>query len=214
MMKTFEDQNHYDVLNISANADVSDLKRAYRDALALYDDDALATYSLFSDEQRAELLEAIETAYHTLLDEEQRAGYNQMLLDTGQVDESFFSLKDQKHLAAQAHDLSKSVSLSTWVKRKSGEAEIKACIDALLAKDMVSGADLKAIREALGIEKSEIYEIVKISGSMLTMIENDRFENLPAEIFLKQFLSSFAEILQIDPLHVVTGYLKNMTNHP
>ena len=213
-MKTFEGRNYYEILNISPNADAGDLKRAYRDAVALYDGDALATYSLFSEAQRAGLLQAIETAYHTLVDEAKRVIYNQMLLDSGQVDASFFSLRDRKHLAAQTRDESKAVSLSRWVSRKSAQAEVKTRIDALLSKDVVSGADLKALREALGIEASEIYELTKISGTMLAVIENDRFEDLPAEIFLKQFLCSYAEILQIDPPHVVAGYLKNMANHP
>jgi len=210
MMKTFKGQSHYDILKISPSADISELKRAYRDVLALYDDDSLATYALFSDEERTALLQAIDAAYQTLLDDKKRAAYNQMLLDTGQVEASFFSLKDQKHLAAIERDTSWSDSLTAWVRKQSGQAEVKTLVDALLAKDEVTGAELKAIRQALGIEKSEIYKIAKISGTMLTNIEEDRFADLPAEIFLKQFLSSYAQILQIDPLHVIGGYLKHM----
>ncbi len=210
-MKTLKGQNHYQVLNISSSADAAEIKRAYRHALALYDDDALATYSLFSDEQRAVLLQTIEAAYHTLYNEETRAAYNQMLMDTGQVDSTFFTVIDKKHLAAQSDDQSKSASLSAWVGRKSKEPQIRARIDALLDNDVVSGTDLRAIREAMGIEPSDIYDQARISSSMLALIETDQFEDLPVEIFLKQFLSSYAQILQIDPLHVVQGYLNNMT---
>jgi cytoskeletal protein RodZ len=45
---------------------------------------------------------------------------------------------------------------------------------------------------------------------MLTMIEENQYDSLPAEVFLKSFLKSYAEILQIDSYRVVEGYLKSM----
>ena len=42
------------------------------------------------------------------------------------------------------------------------------------------------------------------------MIEANQFEDLPAEIYVKQFLKAYAEVLQIDSGHVVDGYLKFM----
>ncbi len=210
-MKTFKGQTHYEILDVSIDADVGEIRRAYRDALALYDDDALATYALFSDAQRAEVLAAVETAYQILVDETRRAAYNQELLSSGAVEPSFFSVKDQKHLAARAENLSARESLAQWVKRKSGEPVIRERIDALLCGERISGLDLKGLREALGIEPGEIYELTRISNRMLAAIENDRFEELPAEIFVKQFLSSLAEIFQIDSRHVISGYLGNMS---
>ena len=75
---------------------------------------------------------------------------------------------------------------------------------------MLSGQALKQLRQAYGIEIQEIYAITKISSGTLRMIEADQFEHLPAEIYLKQFLKSYAEILHIDPAHVVDSYLKRM----
>jgi cytoskeletal protein RodZ len=74
----------------------------------------------------------------------------------------------------------------------------------------VAGRDLKQLREAFGIEISEIYEITKISPTNISLIEQDRFKELPAEIYLKMYLKSYAEILQIDSVHVVDGYLRHM----
>lgn len=213
MVESFQDGNYYDILKVSADAGTSELKRAYRDALAIYDDDALATYSLFSDDQRAELLAVIESAYQTLLDTKKRAVYNQMLLDSGQVEPSFFPLTDQKQLSVRAQAQSHSASLATWIRKKSRETNVKVLIDALKEKERVSGADLRGIREALGIDASEIYDIAKISSTVLSSIENDCFDDLPTVLYIKQFLSSLAEILQLDPMHIVNGYLKNMDRH-
>jgi cytoskeletal protein RodZ len=69
---------------------------------------------------------------------------------------------------------------------------------------------LKALRESYGIELSDIYAITRINRDMMMAIEGDRFEDLPALVYLKQFLKSYAQILQIDTRHVVECYLKAM----
>lgn len=209
-MKTFEGENHYQILQLSANASAVEIRRAYRDAFAIYGEESIATYSLFSTEQRQVLIMAIQRAYDTLIDEDKRAAYNQMLIDTGQVDAAVFSRQEQRKLAAysDAQSISREKSLSQWVQKKAEAPEIRALIEEILAKDMLSGRELKQLREAFGIDIPEIYDITKISSSILKMIEEDQFEDLPAEIYLKQFLKAYADILQIDPRHVVQGYLK------
>ena len=79
---------------------------------------------------------------------------------------------------------------------------------------MISGAALKQLREAYGIEIPEIYAITKISGDTLKRIEANQYDHLPAEIYLKQFLTTYADLLQIDSRHVVQGYLKRMALDP
>lgn len=215
-MNIFEGKNYYQILKISPNADPVAINRAYRQALALYDEDSLATYALFSDDQRMRVLQSIYEAYDTLSDESKRAEYNQMLIDTGQVDADVFSTKDNKHMFGLSGDKgeSKLYSLRDWVTKRSGENEVKTIKDEILSKERVSGSDLKRLREALGIEPEELYEITRISGSMLGLLEADRFEDLPAEVFLKNFLRSYAEILQLDPRSVIDGYFKCMVIKP
>jgi len=211
-MKTFEGENYYQILQVPANAGALEIRRAYRDALAIYEEESIATYSLFSAEQRAVLLQAIEKAFDTLINEDKRAAYNQMLIDTGQMEASIFSRQNQRKLAAYSdtQSTSKEKSLSQWVQKKANAPEINKLMEEVRSKEMLSGRDLKQLREAFGIEFSEIYAITRISSTILNMIEADRFDDLPAEIYLKQFLKAYAEILQIDPQHVIQGYLKNM----
>jgi curved DNA-binding protein CbpA len=211
-MKTFEGENHYQILQVPVNAGAADIRRAYREALAIYEEESIATYSLFSAEQRAVLLQAIEKAFDTLIDEDKRAAYNQMLIDSGQMEAAVFSQQDQRKLAAHSDTrvTSKEKSLSQWVEKKADAPEIHGLIDAIRSKEMISGRDLKQLREALGIEYSEIYAITRINSTILNMIESDRFDDLPAEIYLKQFLKAYAEILRIDAPHVVQGYLRSM----
>lgn len=211
-MRSFKGQNFYQILQVSLDATLSDIKQAYRDALDLYEEDSLATLSLFSDELRDELLRAIETAFLTLSDDEKRAAYNETLLKSGQVDTADLTsaVPEKSRVASQGSTASKSNNLDCWVAKKSSEPEIRKLVDKLVSDSLVTGRDLKQLREAFGIEISEIYEITKISPTNISLIEQDRFKDLPAEIYLKMYLRSYAEILQINPTRIVDGYLQYM----
>jgi curved DNA-binding protein CbpA len=211
-MKTFEGENYYQILNVPGSATAIEIRRAYLHNLEIYKENSLATYSLFSSEQREILLRTIEEAFGTLIDEDKRAAYDRMLVDTGQVDPAdFFKPPSEKRaVPSSTQGISKEKSLGQWVRKKSEAPEIKVLIEQVLSKDLLSGQDLKHLREAFGIEIQEIYAITRISSSTLNLIEADKFDDLPAEIYLKQFLKSYAEILQIDPKHVVEGYFRSM----
>jgi curved DNA-binding protein CbpA len=212
-MKTFDDQNYYEILKLPFDADGSAIQRAYREALEIYGDNSLVTYALFSDEQRADLLQAIDEAFHTLMDESKRATYNQMLVRSGLADASAFARKIEKPptYAPASPAPIKHRDLSAWVKQRSKEEEIKQLSSEILGKDRVSGDDLKRMREALGIEIAEIYELTRISATTLKAIESNQSDALPAEVFLKSFLRSLAQILQMDSQRVVEGYLKYLS---
>ena len=211
-MKTFEKENYYQILQGPANARADEIKHAYRDALTIYETESVATYSLFSEEQRERLLQAIETAFDCLINEDQRIAYDQMLIDTGQMDAAIFSRQGQRKMAAYSNTraTSKEESLSQWVKKKADTPEISQLIESMLSKEILSGPELKQLREAYGIDIPEIHAITRISGDSLRRIEANQFEDLPAEIYVKQFLKAYAEVLQIDSGHVVNGYLKFM----
>jgi curved DNA-binding protein CbpA len=210
-MKTFEGRNHYEVLEVPWDADLNAIERAYHKALDIYKEDSLVTYSLFSEEQRADLLHAIDAAFHTLSDEQKRAAYNQMLIDSGRIDASVFQDPPGQNQPETLRDAPSPIQhrdLNAWVKQKSKDETIKQLIDDVVAKDMISGSDLKQLREAFDIEIAQIFKITRISKTTLAMIEDNQFDSLPADVFLKSFLKSYAQILQIDPQPIVEGYFK------
>ncbi|MHC4458662.1 MAG: J domain-containing protein [Planctomycetota bacterium] len=87
-MKSLNGLNYYEVLQISVNASFIEIKRAYRDSLSIYSEDSLATYSMFSNDERDTILKMIEKAFLTLIDENKRAAYDKMLVESGQVERS------------------------------------------------------------------------------------------------------------------------------
>ncbi len=213
-MKAFEGKNFYEILNLPPNADLADIKQAYAEAIEMYDEESLSTYSLFTDEQRKKLLQDIDEAFQTLSNADKRAEYNQMLISSGQVEAAMFSPQPQDSAQERGEEeLSpEPEEPAEQIEQLSNEEKIRKILDTITEKGLVSGEDLRQLREARGIEIPEIFEKTRISKTTLGRIEENQYEDLPAEIFLKAFLKSYAEIIQIDPKCIVDGYLKYMAS--
>ena len=213
VMKKFEGLNYYEILGIPINASNLEITKAYREGLSIYDDDSLATYSFFKDDERKKILEKIEEAFLTLINEDKRADYNWKLVDSGKVVASAFAENDQEKPTPLFH-AERSTRQKAFYKKirtKIEEKDVSKIMKKILSKEMISGNDLKEIREAYGLELEEIFQVARIGVSILKSIEDNQLEDLPSVFYLKNFLKSYAEILQIDPKRIVDGYMKNIT---
>ena len=83
-------------------------------------------------------------------------------------------------------------------------------IQEILANDVLSGKDLKKIRDELGVSLEEIAEMVKVRIVYLHAIEDDQFEKAPSRIFLKGFLRAYAQCMGLDADVVASRYLKRI----
>ena len=81
-MKKFEDLSFYEILVIPVGASSYEIREAYKEALSIYNEDSLTTYSLFTDDERDKIRENVEEAFLTLIDEVKRADYDRMLVDS------------------------------------------------------------------------------------------------------------------------------------
>jgi hypothetical protein len=79
---------------------------------------------------------------------------------------------------------------------------------ALGPKTEYTGALLRQIREALGIELREITERTKIGIAYLVSLEADQFTKLPATVYVRGFLGEYARILGLDGRRVIETYLE------
>lgn len=212
LTKGFEDLTYYDLLEIKPNASYFEIRQAYKEALSIYNEESLATYSFFSDGERDEILRKIEEAFHILIDDRKRVEYDRKLIQEGTVDEALINRKEPKK-AIPLFSNNNSKSKEIFIKRvrekleASPDSNIK---EEILSKDIITGTDLKTLRESLGIELDEIFELTRINVNTLKALENDRFEKLPPPIYLENFLKSYADVLAVDPQKIVNGYLKNI----
>ena len=212
-MKKFDGLNYYEILKIPMTSSYFEIKRAYKDALSLYNEDSIVTYSLFSNEERDKIIEDIENAFSTLTNDKKRATYDQMLVDSGQV-ETLIPSREKQYTSTPLPSTHESVNenqLYSRVKEKLLTEDVKTLSDEILSKERLSGDDLKNLRKAVGVKIPEIQYITKISASVLKAIEENRFEELPPDTYLRSFLRSYAKILQINPQKIIDGYLKTIS---
>ena len=212
-MRYFDGLNYYQILKIPENSSFLEIKQAYRDAVSIYGEDSLSTYSLFSTDEREQILKAIEEAFLTLINGNKRAAYDKMLVNSGQSDTMFISGQSQKQPEPAYHPGKETSDalLTADATQKNQTYEKKLVSEEILSKSSVSGNDLKTLREALGVEIHEIHSFTRISVSVLNAIEENQLESLPPDTYLRNFLKLYAEVLQIDPLKIVDGYLKHIS---
>ena len=199
------------MLRVPAHATLFELKQAYADALAIYGQDSLATYSLFSEEERRRILRTLETAFRTLTDAARRTAYNQSLVQTGALDPSMLTANQPKKPVPifESTGITDKAHLKRKISKKISDASISQLSRDIAAADSISGHDLKKLRERIGVSLDEIYEATRISVSTIKAIEGDDFKNLPSTLYLKNFLRAYASLVKLEPQIVIAGYLKH-----
>lgn len=189
-MKGLEDQTFYEILEISPKATAKEIQRAYEHAKETFHADSLAIYSLFSEEEVNKIKEAIEEAYRVLMDEGQRKHY------------------DQTHFQEVGGKSSREVSEVKEIYREKKDSLSFTGISFNTEEDVYRGKTLKQVRERIGIELQTVSKETKVNIKILEWIEEEATENLPALVYLKGFLKSYAQSLGLDPQKVVEGYLR------
>lgn len=70
------------------------------------------------------------------------------------------------------------------------------------------GQTLREAREARGLTLRDIAGITKIQVATLECLENDRFDEIHAEVFVRGFLRAFAREVRVDADAIVASYLE------
>jgi DnaJ-class molecular chaperone len=211
-MSKFSGLNHYELLQVKYNASSFEIRNAYKNLLETYSEDSLATYSLFTEEERKAILSIIENAFLTLIDNDKRTAYDRKLVESDEIPASFLGARESRKaipIFQHGRPRDRSEFLSQLMKR-SKEKKVMELLNCIAGAECISGDDLRRLREALGIELEEIFEVTKISPTVIKAIERNDFAKLPPGIYLRSFLGSYAEVLQLDGKKTVNGYLNNM----
>lgn len=69
-------KNYYEILEISMDAGVEDIRKAYIRAKSAYSEESMAVYSLYTPDEKKAKLEELNRIYSVLMDPERRAAYN------------------------------------------------------------------------------------------------------------------------------------------
>jgi len=181
-----EDVDHYRVLGLPPQASRDQVERAYRFCLDMYGEGALATYSLLEGDEIEATRARIREAYDVLGDPARRRVY----------DEARGFVSPDAPLLPFGAD---------------GTAEEgTARPPAFDLPDVITGPDLRRIRESRGISLREIATQSKIGMRFLEYIEDDRLPYLPAPVYLRGFLQEYARAVGLDPLKVASSYMARL----
>ena len=206
--------NYYEMLDIQPGATAVEIRSAFNAALQMYQPDSLVSYSFFSRDERNKILVLLEQAYSTLINETQRLKYDielnlQRPAGTAETGESVKKPVDLFDMNRQVTD---------FTQRKNQNAELKAKIAQnrnvadIIAQPNITGSDLKAIRNELGVTIETIHQETKIRLDYLNDLEDDKIEKLPAAVFLKGFVKAYLKSLCIETAdEICTRYMNGLT---
>lgn len=203
-MKTLAEMTHYEVLEVGPDVDSEELERAYRLVRSAYAEDSLALYSVFSAEESSALSSRIEQAYRVLADSDQRREYDASLgSEVACEDEIKIALDLAVEDAPAAQDPFEAMREVTEFDGFEEDAE-----------GPFDGAWLRRFRLRTGVEIEQIATITKINPSYLRFIEEEKFEDLPAPVYVRGFVAAYARCIGLDPERVVSSYMKRLEVAP
>ncbi|MBM4319923.1 MAG: hypothetical protein FJ125_08165 [Deltaproteobacteria bacterium] len=198
---------YYDMLEVGPGASEEEIRQAYRRLKGIYDHDSLVIYTLFTDEELDQIRQQIDEAYDTVIDPRTRKEY----------DLSLFPERQKGHRATRERERS---ATPTPSELESGERTTSALnlVTEELPPDLeitpetqFSGSMLRSIREYKRLDLRDISARTKISLMNLRFIEDERFGELPAPVYVRGFLHEIAKYLRLPPRQVADSYMELMS---
>jgi flagellar biosynthesis protein FlhG len=128
------------------------------------------------------------------LDDEFSAADKQAILD--EIEQAFKTLMD---MVKKERDLSGAEG--------GGPSDDAALAEFVSGVDVFDGPALKRVREKMGVTLDDIAVATRIQPLLLAGLEDENFEALPAEVYTRGFVISYAEFLSLDGQTVVADYM-------
>lgn len=180
----------YDVLLTHRGASDDELRRAHKRLREIYTPGSLPLTSLVRAADLPTAQALIDEAQETLLDPLRRRAYD------------LSTFPDEENAPASRH-----------TERDAALEAERALLREELSRDLTpesvfTGELLRKVRESQGIELTDISQRTKISRTYLSAMEEERFAELPAFVYLRGFLTELAKYLKLDALQVSRTYLK------
>ena len=187
-MKPLSEQDHYETLEVGLEAGPDEIERAYRLARATYADDSLAGYSVFGQGDAAAIRERIETAFRVLSDPEARRAYDGFL--AGALSEA---AQPSPEAPAETHEIQ--IPLDVFGDMDDDSSDF-------------DGPRLRRARLRRGLELDDVSRVTKINPTYLAFLEEGRFGELPARVYVRGFVAAYASCIGLDPARVAGSYMK------
>lgn len=197
-----EEQTYYEILETEPGVSDEEVRRAYRTLKDIYASSSPVVSGLYDEQELADLHARANAAHDTLFAPERRRLYD---------------------LALPEADLARAVRAAAANNTRHPNLPSPGADDrpespepVIELGDDVSGAALRKIREARGIELGDIAHRTKISERHLRAIEEERFGDMPAAVYVRGYVLEYARAIRIDAPRAAESYLRryNARNAP
>jgi flagellar biosynthesis protein FlhG len=189
-----ESPDHYVVLGVGRSSNDEEIRRAYKRQREIYATGGLATSSLLDEAELVTAQSRLDEAHDTLLDPVRRRAYD-------------LSMFPEDDAPAQAPVLRPALAAEQLMLQSELAREIGPDTE-------FTGPLLRKVRESQGIELTEISSRTKISKAHLVALEEETYDNLPAIVYVRGFVTELAKYLRLDPAQVQRTYLRRMREKP
>ncbi len=237
-MKSLKSQNYYEILSVSRSASPEDIRKSYEISRQTFQDNSLATYSLFTDDENQEILALISRAYETLFNPELRREYDSFLdgleREGAAGGDSRPRTLSRSAPPPQPPGRVKSVTPpkppstppSTPPPREARnepaaegrqpapEMKPDAVEQYISSVSCFTGPVLQKIREMRGYSLEDIAERTKIRKTYIQYLECEQFTFLPAHVYVKGFITLIAGMLKLPAQRVADDYMNYYRGHP
>jgi len=207
-MRPLVELTHYEILDLPPGATPLEIRQGYKRALEVYSEDSIVIYSLFSGEERKEILARLAEAFATLINEKARYEYDQTLIQQGVMKEGSQYWNARRKLAPGGAN--SSTDTASQSEREKPQAAENPVVKEILSQEVLTGMDLKRLRIELGVSLEQIAEWTKIRPGLLRCIEEDQFYELPSRLHLKSFLKAYVQYFHLNPESVVDRYMRRI----
>jgi curved DNA-binding protein CbpA len=187
------------------------VEKAYHFFASMYDDAAVAMYSLLDVEEQREARARIRQAYEVLRDPQQREQYDRSL--AGQAAPgptqapSLPSALEVATASVVAPVPPVAPSAAPPSPEPGGEPPAPRLV---FLPEPVTGESLKKAREERRVSLHEIAGATKIGVRFLEYIEADRHADLPAVVYIRGFVQQYARYIGLEPRQTAESYLKRV----
>lgn len=221
-MTNLDKQNYYEILEIKTDASQREITTAYLRLKNAYARNSMASYTILSDDERERILRRIEKAYLVLSSSVKRREYDlQQGVDKKKKQKTATRGAVIRRKGAGRHsgvqrveDLYdhlrkrgegwRRVKKKTKVERYKKDAEMERRI---AEQKVYTGAFLSEVRRYKNITLEEVAEITKIGINYLRALEEEKFSEFIAPVYIRGFLAQYARVIGLDPVEVCQSYL-------
>ncbi len=195
-MKALDPRNYYEVLEVPPGARPEEIERAYRLAMATWEQGSLALYSVFDDADAAMVREQVRHAYRVLSDEPARHAYDEATFDSP-PQPAPLEVGRLHSEPLEESSLGGALDGRIGSSSEGGEPEY-------------DGPRLRRARMNRGLELEEIAQTTKITVTNLLAIEDEAFDSLPAAVYVQGFVTAYSRAIGLDPKRVAASYMPRL----